>query len=71
MSRGEYVYLILDPGGGVAIVAAFTVKRELLAWCARYQTQTLRNRLQVWRFRDHVAGGTLMGSVQELLDAPR
>ena len=53
MARSTYIYLVIQPlGEDYLPVAAFTVKRELVAWIRR-QPSALLEKLDFWRMRDN------------------
>lgn len=53
MARSSYIYVVFHPGlstGGI-LIAAFTVKRELVAWWKQYDGPN-QAEFEVWRIRD-------------------
>lgn len=51
MARATYIWTVTQADGSHPPVAAFTVKRELVAWWALWKPD-VHARLRVWRHHD-------------------
>lgn len=56
MARSSYIYVVLPYGDDVDPIAAFTVKRELVAWLRARSAKWPREWLSVTRIPDGRAG---------------
>lgn len=69
MARADYVWIVQHPTTQI-VIAAFTVKHELVAWLAqRLGTDGLLPQSPVWRVRDGWRTGqqVLLGTAAQVL----
>jgi hypothetical protein len=73
VARSQYIWVV-QADRSKNVIAAFTVKHELLSWIGRElaESEQPRRVLMVTRYRDGSASGFVrLGSARELLEAAR